>query len=293
MAARFETSHEARAVGPSGPLSGPEGLDAAHGSGGDPGTIGQVNDLPPPDAVELSPGASPLDGTTWRLAAHAGSAGVLVAVPDGVSATAVFADGVVSGGTGCNRYHGAYRVTGAVFAVTGLAMTMMACGPAETAVEQAFTAALESAATYAVHGDTLELAGADGHVSLRFRVALPPDLLGTRWLATMINNGRGGVVSLLQETEVDAVFGADGQVAGSGGCNRYSGGYTLDGADLTIGPLASTMMMCLAPDGVSEQEASYFAALARVAARSFQDDRLQLRAADGALQVEYRAAPSA
>jgi heat shock protein HslJ len=100
------------------------------------------------------------------------------------------------------------------------------------------------------------------------------------------------VVSLLDKTEVDAVFGGDGQVAGSGGCNRYSGAYTLDGADLTIGTLASTMMTCVAPDGIDEQEAAYLAALGRVATWSFQDDRLQFRAADGALQVEYRATPS-
>lgn len=68
----------------------------------------------------------------------------------------------------------------------------MACGPLQTAVERAFTAALEAAVSYAIDGDTLELAGADGHVSLRFCVAQPPSLVGTRWLATMVHNGRGG-----------------------------------------------------------------------------------------------------
>ena len=251
-----------------------------------------MNGVPPRGAAEQFAGALPLDGTPWRLADHIGPAGYLVAVPDDVRATAVFADGVVSGGTGCNRYHGGYQAADDRVSVSSLAMTMMACGPAETAVERAFTTALEAAATYAIDGDTLELSGADGRVSLRFRAAQPPNLIGTHWLATMINNGRGGVVSLMDGTEVDAIFGADGQVAGSGGCNRYSGPYTRGGADLTIGTLAATMRMCVTPDGVSEQEASYFAALARVATWSFQDDRLQLRAADGALQVEYRAAPA-
>jgi hypothetical protein len=45
------------------------------------------------------------------------------------------------------------------------------------------------------------------------------------------------------------------------------------------------------PGRIDDQEASYFASLARVATRSFQGDRLQLRASDGALQVEYRAVP--
>ena len=40
---------------------------------------------------------------------------------------------------------------------------------------------------------------------------------------------------------------------------------------------------------VGEQEAAYFGALARVATWSFREERLELRAADGALQVEFRA----
>jgi heat shock protein HslJ len=233
-----------------------------------------------------------LEGATWRLTDHPGPAGGLVPVPDAIVATAIFADGQVSGGTGCNRYHGGFQTTDDRIIVSSVAMTMMACGPAETAVERAFTVALEMAASYAIDGDSLELAGDDGRVSLRFRATQPPNLIGTDWLATMINNGRGGVASLIEGTEVDAVFGSDGQVAGSGGCNRYSGPYTLDEANLTVGTLAATLRMCVTPDGVDEQEASYFAALAQVATRSFQDDRLQLRAADGALQVEFRAAPT-
>jgi heat shock protein HslJ len=107
----------------------------------------------------------------------------------------------------------------------------------------------------------------------------------------MINNGRGGVASLVEGTVVTAEFGTDGRVGGSGGCNRFSGEYTLEGDDLAIGPVASTRMACLEPEGVGQQESAYFAALARVASWSFREERLQLRAADGALQVEFRPAP--
>jgi heat shock protein HslJ len=108
----------------------------------------------------------------------------------------------------------------------------------------------------------------------------------------MINNGRGGVASLVEGTVVTAEFGADGRVAGSGGCNQFSGGYTLEGDGLAIGPVASTRKACLEPEGVGEQEAAYLAALARVTTWSFREERLQLRAADGALQVEFRPAPT-
>lgn len=243
---------------------------------------------PPNDEPEPHADTFPLDGTPWRLTDHAGPAGDLVPVPDDVTATAVFADGHVSGSTGCNRYNGACLATDDRILVTRLAMTMMACGPSETAVERAFTAALEAAATYAIAGDRLEMRGPDGRVSLRFRAVRPPSLVGTHWTATMINNGRGGVASLIEGTDVDAVFGDDGQVAGSGGCNRYSGPYALDGDGLTIGSLATTMKMCVAPPGIDEQEASYLAALTRVSTWLIEDERLRLRAADGALQVEFR-----
>lgn len=196
-----------------------------------------------------------LEGIEWRPTHHPGPQGELVPIVEEVMATAIFTDGVVAGSTGCSRYHATYLDDG-----TRLA------------------------------GETLDMADADGRVVLRFRAVPILALAGSRWIATMINNGLGGVASLVEGTVVTAEFGADGRVAGSGGCNQFNGAYTLDGAALAIGPIAATRRACLAPEGVGEQEAAYLAALARVATWSFQDGRLRLRAADGALQVELRAA---
>lgn len=234
----------------------------------------------------------PLEGIEWRLTHHLGSEGELVPVVEEVMATATFIDGSVAGSTGCNRYHAQCRVDDDRLAVEVIAMTMMACDPERSAVERAFTSALEAAITYAIAGETLDLADANGRVVLRLRAVPALVLEGSRWIATMINNGRGGVASLVEGTVVTAEFGTDGRVAGSGGCNRFSGGYTLQGNSLAIGPVASTKMACLEPEGVGQQESAYFAALARVASWSFRDDRLQLRDADGALQVEFRSEPT-
>jgi heat shock protein HslJ len=234
----------------------------------------------------------PLEGIEWRLTHHVGSEGELVAVVEDVLATATFVDGSVAGSTGCNRYHAAYGVDGSRMSVGTIAMTMMACDPERSAVERAFTSALEAAVAFAIAGDRLDLADANGRVVLRLHAVPALVLGGSRWIATMINNGRGGVASLVEGSVATAEFGTDGRVSGSGGCNRYSGEYTLEGDDLAIGPLAATRMACLEPEGIGEQEAAYFAALARVASWSFQEERLQLRAADGALQVEFRPAPT-
>jgi len=234
----------------------------------------------------------PLQGIEWRLTHRLGSEGELVPVVEDLMATATFDDGSVAGSTGCNRYHAQYRADGDRLAVEAIAMTMMACDPERSAVERAFTSALEAAAAFAIAGDRLDLADANGRVVLRLRAVPALVLGGSRWIATMINNGRGGVASIVEGTVVTAEFGTDGRVGGSGGCNRFSGEYTFEGDGLAIGPVASTRMACLEPEGVGQQENAYFAALARVASWSFREERLQLRAADGALQVEFRPAPT-
>jgi len=231
-----------------------------------------------------------LEGTEWRLAACAGADGAPVAVPDDVMATAFFTAGTVAGSTGCNRYHAPYRLDGAAIEIGPAAMTLMACEPERAGVERAFTAALAGAAAWALAGDALELRDGEGRVTLRFRAATGPALVGTEWVATGINNGRGGVASVLEGAVVTAVFGDDGRVAGSGGCNRFFGPYALDGRALAIGPLATTRRLCPESAGVGEQEAAFLAALGRVATWSIRENRLQLRAADGALQVDLRPA---
>jgi len=235
-------------------------------------------------------GVRALEGIEWRLTHHLGSEGELVPVVEEVMATATFIDGSIAGSTGCNRYHAQCRIDEGRLAVEAIAMTMMACDPERSAVERAFTSALEAAVTYAVAGETLDLADANGRLVLRLRAVPALVLGGSRWIATMINNGHGGVASLVEGTVVTAEFGTDGRVAGSGGCNRFSGEYTLEGDSLAIGPVASTRMACFEPEGVGQQESAYFAALARVSSWSFREERLQLRAADGALQVEFRPA---
>jgi heat shock protein HslJ len=49
--------------------------------------------------------------------------------------------------------------------------------------------------------------------------------------------------------DVDATltFDADGKVGGSGGCNSLGGDYTVEGEQITFGPIISTMMACADP----------------------------------------------
>lgn len=60
------------------------------------------------------------------------------------------------------------------------------------------------------------------------------------------------------DTELTAEF-ADSRLSGSGGCNRFMGGYRTEGDQLSIEPLASTFKACEEP--VMSQETRYLTAL--------------------------------
>lgn len=228
-----------------------------------------------------------LEGPTWQLTAVVDGSGVLNAVPDGVEATASFADGMVGGSGGCNRYGAAYTIDGESLTIMPGPMTMMACPEPQMSVEQQFMAALGATTSYQIAGDQLELLDADGQPMATFAMQTPASLTGVTWVANGYNNGRGGVVSILIDTEITAIFAEEGGLSGSAGCNNYMTSYAIDGDTITIEPAATTRKMCA--EEVMQQEREYLAALLMAETFSIQGDMLELRTADGALVASYRA----
>ena len=75
-------------------------------------------------------------------------------------------------------------------------------------------------------------------------------------------------------TTVTASFAPDKTLSGSGGCNNYASSYTLSGDQISIGPIASTMMFC---EKGGQQETTYFTALAQAKRLAFSSEgRLQI-----------------
>ena len=109
-----------------------------------------------------------------------------------------------------------------------------------------------------VQPNTLRFEIAKSLLQVGFVALTPTNLTGTTWRANGINNGRGGVESLVSGTTVTAIFGTDGTVRGSAGCNTFNGGYQVSGASIRIGPLASTRMAC-SPEAIMTQEQAYLA----------------------------------
>jgi heat shock protein HslJ len=166
--------------------------------------------------------------------------------------------------------------------------TLMACDEAVMAQEQAILANLTAAASYEVVDSGMNILDADGAVVLTLAPQAAPSLTGVVWQAVNVNNGQEAVVGIIEGTEINAVFGEDGSLSGSGGCNNYVTSYTAEADQLTIGRVASTMMFCAEPEGVMEQEAAYLAALETAATFTVVNGQLELRTADGALAVSYQ-----
>ena len=116
---------------------------------------------------------------------------------------------------------------------------------------------------------------------MTFSVLEPAPLTGTTWRLNGYNDGKGGFVSALSGTEITAVFGDDGKVTGSAGCNDYTASYAVEDNAITFGPAATTRKMCSEPEGIMEQESAYLAALESATAFQIEGDELTLSNADG------------
>jgi heat shock protein HslJ len=102
-------------------------------------------------------------------------------------------------------------------------------------------------------------------------MAQTPTLEGEWRLANMTEPG--SPMPMLPSQELTADF-AKGRVSGSGGCNRFSGGFETKGDQLTIGPLASTFKACEPP--VMQQETRFLTALQAAQRYEVNPDGLQI-----------------
>jgi heat shock protein HslJ len=90
----------------------------------------------------------------------------------------------------------------------------------------------------------------------------------------------GSETPVVEGSTVTLEFGAGGQAGGSGGCNRYTAGYQVDGDKLSFGQIASTLMACT-DEGVMDQEQRYFRALQNAGEFNQDGDRLTILYDDG------------
>ena len=86
--------------------------------------------------------------------------------------------------------------------------------------------------------------------------------------------------------DVDAtlIFGEDGTLAGSTGCNELGGDYMVEGDQITFGQIVSTLILC--PDLQMAQEEAAFQVLMETASFKIEGDTLTITNNDTVLVFE-------
>jgi heat shock protein HslJ len=228
-------------------------------------------------------GQARITGVQWALDTAA-----LVRGAGDVVVTAQFADGQMTGDSGCNRYFAKYTIKPATGTMTlgPVGGTRVACEGAANDVEQAYLAALEKVQQYRATSDTLRLLDAGGKVLLRFAASDAAKAIQRNWEVTSYYTG-DALASPIAGSSLTAKF--DGkQVNGDDGCNSFGGDYTVDGDSITIGPLLSTLRACVDP-AIDQQGTKYQQAIALAKTFAVTGDRLDLFREDGGFAVTFQA----
>jgi heat shock protein HslJ len=110
----------------------------------------------------------PLEGTTWVVESLVTNQAVS-SMPQGVTASLVFAEGKVAVDTGCNRGNGAAAIAATAITFGPVATTKMACAGPAGEVEQQVLAVLAGDVAWTIDADVLQLRGAAGGLDLRAR----------------------------------------------------------------------------------------------------------------------------
>jgi heat shock protein HslJ len=182
----------------------------------------------------------------------------------GTTLSADFNADQMTGLAGCNSYFGPYATDGDGFSAGPLGATRRFCDPAAIMEQESnFLGLLATADRWERDGDQLKLFEGDAPL-VQFALAEPTELAGTSWTLLFNNNQRGGLESVIIDSEITMVFEAD-TVSGSAGCNSYDADYTAGADTLEFGPARTTRMFCDQPAGIMEQETTFLSNLDMVA----------------------------
>ncbi|MCB8985957.1 MAG: META domain-containing protein [Ardenticatenaceae bacterium] len=110
-------------------------------------------------------------------------------------------------------------------------------------------------------------------VTIQVNVTNP--LSNSNWRLASMNGGTVPVAGSV----LTAFFGADGTMNANGGCNQLNGPYTVNGSNISIGPLASTQIAC--SEELMQQENAYRIALQAAATFQISGSQLIIRNAGG------------
>lgn len=220
----------------------------------------------------------------WAIETVADSEGGLREPVEGTSPHLEFTGSAIAGNTGCNSFSGSVQVgADGTFAVGDLASTLIGCDPFRSAQEANIHRALGDADRWAVEATTAVLS-ANGVAVMEMSMT-DTSLAGSQWSVTSINNGHGGVQSVAEGSNPTLLFGDDGHLSGSTGCNNMNATYATGNGLLSVGPVGTTKKLCGTPAGIMEQEQNMVNALTNTASYSIAGDTLRTVDRNGATQL--------
>lgn len=110
-------------------------------------------------------------------------------------------------------------------------------------------------------------------------MGMAPAIIGSTWIATEINGAApSNRLSTFKITE-------EMKAVGTGGCNNWSAPIQLEGTDIRIGDIKSTMKACLGE--AIRQERAYFAALANAKSWKAAEGELRFLDAEGTVLIRF------
>jgi heat shock protein HslJ len=190
-----------------------------------------------------------LAGTSWRLVRFQTSDGKTITADDPSKYTIAFgANGRASIRIDCNRGRGAWKSSAAGALEFGpLALTRAMCPHA--ALTDRLPGDMSSVRSYTIRNGHLFLSlMGDGGVYEFEPIAEPgsiAQLENTEWTLTSLGETHVTAASPGQAPRI-ALDQASHRVTGSGGCNRITGSYELNGNRLRFSRMAATLMACAA-----------------------------------------------
>jgi heat shock protein HslJ len=117
-----------------------------------------------------------LAGSSWEVVGYNNGQGGVVSVIIGTQITADFGeDGQLTGNAGCNDYFGPYETDGNKISMGPFGSGRMACSEPEGIMhqERQYLAALETADTYKIEGNSMNMRTADGATVANFQRVQP------------------------------------------------------------------------------------------------------------------------
>jgi len=201
--------------------------------------------------------------------------------------TLTFAEGSVSGFTGCNYYGDEYTMADeGTLTIPEIAITERLCLMPKGVMPQetAYIEALSDAAAYRVMDDRLEIDDAAGETILVFTLKEellmdPSALEGIEW--QLISwNGR----SSLEDSNITIAF-ATGEISGHAGCRDYVGTYEASGDDIRFTSIGMKGLTGLKSEALLKQEAEYTTNLSLATNYRLSEGQLEIFTAPGGVLI--------